>query len=70
MNIGQLKVQLDTLMEFKNLKRNQLAKMMGVSPTTLNVFLLGGNTRRYTIEKMIRFLEDHYDRMTKLERDE
>ena len=70
MNIEQLKIQLDTLMAFKNLKRNQLAKMMGVSPTTLNVFLLGGNTRRYTIEKMIRFLEDHYDRMTKLERDE
>jgi len=65
-----MRIQLRQLKEFRGFSILRMSKLIGVSNTTLNTFLLGGGVRLDTLDKMNRFLEEHFDRLSKLERDE
>lgn len=69
LNIDKMRLHLKQLKAFRGFSILRLSKLIGVSNTTLNTFLLGGGIRLDTLEKMNRFLEDHYDRLSKMEHD-
>lgn len=67
LTIGQAKIQVKKLMEFRNIPNHKLAIMMGIGAPALRTFLLGGNIGLKTFQKIESFLEEHYMTMTKLE---
>ena len=69
MTVAQVRIQVRELMRFRKIARHKMARMLGMCPNTLNVFLLGGNVRLDTVSKIEIFLDEHYERMTKLDID-
>lgn len=58
MDMVQARMAIKAHMKKYNIGKTVMAKKVGVAATTLTVFLLGGNTLSYTIDKIISFIEE------------
>lgn len=66
MTVAQVRTHIKELMRFRKIARHKMAQMLGMSANTLHIFLLGGNVRLDTVNKVEEFLMEHYEHMSKL----
>ena len=65
--VFQIRLQIKQLMKFRKIARHKMAAKIGICSNTLNTFLLGGNVGLDMVDKIQKFLDENYERMSKLE---